>query len=104
MSQLASLDIIHLSHLPFLSSERDAIDVENANDYCEMVANLANSEPDKIKILVDMKMIQRSCGRVVSLFKQRFGSCLTFINSEMPVRMKVIHQMMITKARYHFFL
>jgi hypothetical protein len=51
-------------HLPFLFSERDAIDVENANDYHEMVANLANSEPDKIKILVDMKAIRSSCRRV----------------------------------------
>jgi hypothetical protein len=53
-------------HLPFLFSERDAIDVENATDYCEMVANLAKSEPDKIKILMDMKAIRSSCGRAVS--------------------------------------
>ena len=53
-------------HSPFSSSERDAIDVENVNDYREMVANLAESEPDKIKILVDMKVIRSSCGRVVS--------------------------------------
>jgi hypothetical protein len=58
--------------LSFLFSERDAIDVENVNDYCEMVANLGNAEPDKIKILVDMKVIRRSCGRVVSLLKRHF--------------------------------
>jgi len=50
-------------YLPFLSSERDAIDVENANDYRKMVTNLAKSQPDKIKILVDMKVIRSSCGR-----------------------------------------
>ncbi|KAF8503814.1 hypothetical protein F5888DRAFT_1800103 [Russula emetica] len=48
----------------FSFNERDAIDVENANDYCEMVANLTNSEPDKIKILMDMKVIRSSCGQV----------------------------------------
>jgi hypothetical protein len=58
--------------LPILSSECDAIDVENANDYCEMVANLASSEPDKVKILVDIKVIQGSCGRVVSLLHYNF--------------------------------
>jgi hypothetical protein len=58
--------------LSFLSSERDAIDVENASDYHEMVSNLANFEPDKIKILVDMKAIRSSCGRVVSLLTYYF--------------------------------
>jgi hypothetical protein len=87
-------------HLPFLFSERDAIDVENANDYCEMVANLAKYEPDKIKILVDMKAIRSSCKRVVSLLKHHFRKYLTlkFVNREMPVRTKLIHQLM--KARY----
>ena len=66
MLQLASFND---QHLPFLFSERDAIDVENTNDYCEMVTNLAKSEPDKIKILVDMKVIRSSCGRVVSLLR-----------------------------------
>jgi hypothetical protein len=40
-----------------LSSEQDAIDVENASDYHEMVGNLATFEPDRIKILMDMKVI-----------------------------------------------
>jgi hypothetical protein len=62
-SQLA---VFEDQHSPFSSSERDAIDVENVNDYRKMVANLAESEPDKIKILVDMKVIQSSCGKVVS--------------------------------------
>src|ERR1700733_2398813 len=64
-------------YLPFLSSERDAIDVENATDYREMVANLANFEPDKIKILMDMKVIRSSCGRAVSFCIIAFESCLT---------------------------
>jgi hypothetical protein len=49
-------------YLLFLSRERDTVDVENATDYREMVANLAKSEPDKIKILMDIKTIQSSCG------------------------------------------
>jgi hypothetical protein len=53
MSQLA----FEYHRLSFLSSERDAIDIENGNDYREMVGNLAKSEPDKVKILVDMKAI-----------------------------------------------
>ena len=81
-------------------SKRDAIDVENANDYCEMVANLAKYEPDKIKILVDIKAIWSSCKQVVSLLKHHFQKYLTlkFINREMPARMKLIHRLM--KARY----
>ena len=51
-----------ITHVPFLLSKRDTIDVENANDYREMVANLANLDPDKIKIMVDMKVIQCCCG------------------------------------------
>jgi hypothetical protein len=99
MQQLAGFD----NHrLPFLSSERDAIDVENANDYYEMVINLANSEPDKIKILMNMKAIRSSCKWAVSLLKHCFGSRLMFkfVNSEMSVRMKTTHQLMIMMARY----
>ena len=61
-----------LLSLTILFSERDAVDVENANDYCEMVANLAGSEPDRIKVLVDMKTIRSSCRRVVSLLGHSF--------------------------------
>ena len=58
-----------ITHVPFLLSEWDAIDVENADDYHEMVTNPANLDPDKIKIMVDMKVIQCCCGWVVSLLK-----------------------------------
>ena len=61
-----------LLSLTILFSERDAVDVENANDYCEMVANLAGSEPDKFKVLVDMETIRSSCRRVVSLLRHHF--------------------------------
>jgi hypothetical protein len=39
-----------------LNSEQDAIDVKNAKDYYEMIANLAKSELDKMKMM-DMKVI-----------------------------------------------
>ena len=58
-----------ITHVPFLLSRQDAIDVENADNYHEMVTNLANLNPDKIKIMVDMKVIQHCCGQVVSLLK-----------------------------------
>jgi hypothetical protein len=74
MSQLA----FEYHRLSFLSSERDAIDVENGNDYRKMVGNLAKSEPDKVKILVDMKAIRGSCGRVVSLLTCYFRKLFDF--------------------------
>ena len=46
-----------LPSLTILFCEQDTVDVENANNYYEMVANLAGSEPDRIKVLVDMKSV-----------------------------------------------
>jgi hypothetical protein len=87
-------------HLPFLFSERDAIDVENAKDYGEMVANLASLEPDKIKILVDMKTIRSSCGRMVRRAQLTIPVMYLTLRSEMRAMMKTIHHLIIMKARY----
>jgi hypothetical protein len=96
MSQLSCSD----HYLPFSSSERDAVDVENATDYCEMVANLAKSGPDKIKILMDIKTIRSSCGRVVSSLKYRVWNLFDLHNRVMPAMMKITCRPMKMKMRY----
>ena len=65
-----------------------------------MVANLAKYKLDKIKILVNMKAIWSFYKQVVSLLKHQFQTYLTlkFVNREMPVRTKLIHQLI--KVRY----
>jgi len=39
----------------------NAVDVDNEKDYKRMVTNVLEQQPKKIKILVDMKDVQRSC-------------------------------------------
>ena len=89
-----------LPSLTILFCEQDTVDIENANDYYEMVANLAGSEPDRIKVLVDMKTIRSSCRQVVDLvcLDIIFESQLTSTNSEMLVR-KIIQQLVIMEMR-----
>ncbi|KAF7975445.1 hypothetical protein HWV62_9585 [Athelia sp. TMB] len=48
---------------PVSKVARDAVDVETEEDYVDMFSALCDHTPEKIKILVDMKQIRRSCAR-----------------------------------------
>jgi hypothetical protein len=77
--QDSSISIRHQKHMwpfsiliityLFSFSEQDPIDIENATDYCGMVANLANFLLNKVNILMDIKVIRGSCGQAVRWFE-----------------------------------
>lgn len=46
----------------------NAVDVDNEKDYKRMVINILEQRPKKIKIMVDMKDVQRGCPVLVSYF------------------------------------
>jgi len=45
-------------------SVRDAVDVDSEKDYKQMAKSILQARPKKVKILVDMKDVQRSCRAV----------------------------------------
>jgi hypothetical protein len=46
-------------------SVRDAVDVDSEKDYQRMAKNILEAKPKKVKVIIDIKDVQRSC-RVVS--------------------------------------
>jgi hypothetical protein len=53
----------------------NAVDVDNEKDYKRMVINVLEQKPKKIKIIADMKGVQRSCLVLVCLAPVP-GTCL----------------------------
>jgi uncharacterized protein YebE (UPF0316 family) len=42
-------------------SIRDAVDVDNKKDYQRMARNILEARPKKVKVILDIKDVQRSC-------------------------------------------